>query len=129
MDLQAAQDLAEMAAGRNPNDAKNIADLKKNHVGKSALNDIKAWYASKERANCLKNRAEVLTTLRDDNATLKIEVANLKSQLSGTQKALDNTAKENKKLQASIASTNRDTNQLNALGQLLKWFIARLGLK
>jgi cellobiose-specific phosphotransferase system component IIA len=37
--LREAQNLFEMAEGRNPNDPKNIADLQRSHVGKGSAKE------------------------------------------------------------------------------------------
>jgi hypothetical protein len=52
----------------------------------------------------------------------KSETAAYDGQLQADQKQIAD-------LKAQIAASGSDTTQLNALGALLKWFIARLGLK
>jgi hypothetical protein len=72
----------------------------------------------------------------DPTLPLKAEIALLQQQLKDAQAAnavlQGENAKlieENKALKAQLAQAGSDTIHLNALGELLNWFIIRLGLR
>lgn len=56
-------------------------------------------------------------------------IASLKTQITSLGAVITNLQNQVKDLKAQLAAQGNDTAQLNSLGTLLKWFIARLGLK
>lgn len=115
MDLDAAKKVAEMAAGRNPNDQANINDLQKNHVGGSAVNDIKAWYSSGERRDFLKRQADEKAVLQKQNQDLQSQVKSQQDQIN----ALNEKLKQGGLPQETV-------DQVKETNTIVKWIKAKL---
>lgn len=59
---------------------------------------------------------------------LQKEITDLNAKVNAQIVEIAALKKENIELKAQLAAQSEDTSNLNALGKLLKWFIARLGL-
>ena len=61
--------------------------------------------------------------------SLQVQVTELNTKVNVL--LVENAAlkKQNEELKAQLAAQGEDSSNLNALGKLLQWFLARLGLK
>lgn len=129
--------------GRNGFDGKPnaLASPQADLQGKPLTNaQLQAWFLSPESKEWRDSRLPAVYSQRDN---LNAQVASLQTQINDlvaktnqqqTEIATlqDSNAKlteENKQLKAQLAQAGSDTVHLNALGELLNWFIVRLGLK
>lgn len=72
-----------------------------------------------------KSNEELTKTIHTQNAT----ILGLQQTVKEKQDEVDTLIDENTDLKAKLALCNEDTDNLNKLGEVLRWLIARLGIK
>lgn len=129
--------------GRNGFDGKPnaLASPQADLQGKPLTNaQLQAWFLSAESKEWRDSRLPSVYSQRD---SLNAQVASLQNQINDLvaktnqqqkeiadlQDANSKLTEENKALKAQLAQSGSDSIHLNALGELLNWFIVRLGLK
>lgn len=106
--LESAKALANMAAGRNPNSPKNIADLQKHHVGKDPNTKILEWFNSTERKNWLQAQANIQNSLNQkisemQNVINSLSVRPTKEEYARAQAQINDRIAEIEALQKKLA--------------------------
>jgi hypothetical protein len=123
MNREAGYELYRTGLHREPENA-GVADQWNGLSPAEALKRLRAGDEWKYTNDFTKNYPNIAA----ENVKLKTDISGLQNENTNLKKRIEELEKMVIELQKQLEQQNQDSENLNKLGEILKWFIDRLGL-